>query len=861
MRFRRPAPDAVPPPARLRLDASRRRIRRAARAAGAGFAAATIALATTATTAAGANAPPVLNAPGNQVYEQGETIIPVSIGISDPDHDTTVVTVTNLPPGLSFRTGQVQGTVAAGAAAQDYLITIKADDGVNAPVTAAFTITVTAREQTPPTVTISGPTQPQRGAFRVRIAFSKAVTGFEQADVTVGNGFARKFTGSGANYTAEIRITPGFSGTVTVDVAANVAVDADGDGNRAASRYSVEGDQTRPTVTLSGPTAPQQGAFNVAIAFSEPVTGFERSDVAVGNGSVTAFTGSGAAYTATITAAATGTVTVDVAAHVATDATGNPNMPARRYSVQAQLNPLNSPPVITRPNDQTYEQGEAISPFGITVTDADGDPVTITVTGLPPGLSYASGQLQGTVAADAAAQAYTVTISAQDGVNAAVTQTFTISVTETAPANSPTNAPPVIAIPGSKTYEPGEAITAFGIAVTDAEGDALTVTVTGLPSGLSYANGQVQGTVAADATIRAYTVTIQAEDGVNAAVTGTFTISVTETAPANSPDNAPPVIAIPGNKTYERGEAITAFGIAVTDAEGDALTVTVTGLPSGLSYANGQVQGTAAASAVVGDHSATIQADDGVNAAVTETFTITVTETAPANSPGNAPPVITDPGQKTYERGEAITAFSIAVTDAEGDAVTVTLTGLPSGLSYANGQVQGTVAASAVVGDHTATIQADDGVNGAVTETFTISVTESGAANSPGNAPPVITDPGRKTYERGEAITAFSIAVTDAEGDAVTVTVTGLPSGLSYANGQVQGTVVDDAVAGDHTVTIRADDGGDAPAIETFTITVTEANQTSPTATISGPTAPQRGAFDVGIAFSEPVTGFEQGDG
>ena len=74
----------------------------------------------------------------------------------------------------------------------------------------------------------------------------------------------------------------------------------------------------------------------------------------MGNGSVTDFSGSRARYTAEITPADTGTVTVDVAAHLATDAIGNPNLPAKRYSVQARLN---TPPVITAPGDKSYEQG------------------------------------------------------------------------------------------------------------------------------------------------------------------------------------------------------------------------------------------------------------------------------------------------------------------------------------------------------------------------------------------------------------------------------------------------------------------------------------------------------------------------
>ena len=198
----------------------------------------------------------------------------------------------------------------------------------------------------------------------------------------------------------------------------------------------------------------------------------------------------------------------------------------------------------------------------------------------------------------------------------------------------------------------------------------------------------------------------------NPAVTETFTVTVTD-------ENFAPVITAPGDKTYEQGEAITAFDITVTDADGDTVTVTVTGLPDGLSYANGQVSGTVSQDADVQDYTVTISADDGTNDAVTETFTVTVI----AEGTSNAPPVITAPGDKTYEQGEAITAFDITVTDADSDTVTVTVTGLPSGLSYANGQVSGTVSASAAVQANTVTISADDSVNEAVTETFTITVT------------------------------------------------------------------------------------------------------------------------------------------
>lgn len=69
--------------------------------------------------------------------------------------------------------------------------------------------------------------------------------------------------------------------------------------------------------------------------FSKPVFGFIIDDVkdAVGNGIVGNFAGSGADYTFEVTPNAIGKVTVDIAAGVAEDASGNPNAAAAQLSL------------------------------------------------------------------------------------------------------------------------------------------------------------------------------------------------------------------------------------------------------------------------------------------------------------------------------------------------------------------------------------------------------------------------------------------------------------------------------------------------------------------------------------------------
>ena len=95
----------------------------------------------------------------------------------------------------------------------------------------------------PPGVTVTyagrGSAAPVRigTAIPVAATFTKTVTGFTVDDVTTGNGTVDNFLGSAAAYTFDV--TPNAIGQVTVDIAANVAEDADGNGNTAAVRLQL----------------------------------------------------------------------------------------------------------------------------------------------------------------------------------------------------------------------------------------------------------------------------------------------------------------------------------------------------------------------------------------------------------------------------------------------------------------------------------------------------------------------------------------------------------------------------------------------------------------------------------------------
>ena len=175
------------------------------------------------------------------------------------------------------------------------------------------------------------------GAFEVTITFSEAVTGFEQSEITVTNGTVSSFSGSGTSYTVEI--TPSESGKVTVEVGADVAEDAAGNGNQAAGPFIIEADLERPEVTIAGPTEPVgMAGFEVTITFSEPVEGFELENIRVTNGTASNFNKvSPQEYTATITPEEIGEVRVEVPEEVAEDVAGNGNQAAEAFELETKL--------------------------------------------------------------------------------------------------------------------------------------------------------------------------------------------------------------------------------------------------------------------------------------------------------------------------------------------------------------------------------------------------------------------------------------------------------------------------------------------------------------------------------------------
>ena len=227
-------------------------------------------------------------------------------------------------------------------------------------------------DTTAPDVSISVPSEVQNGAFGVIITFTEFVSGFEQEDLSLGGTATASITAWNATdntvFTAEI--TPTTSGTVTLDIAADVATDAANNPNTAATQQMVTvelKDETAPTVSISVPSGTQNGAFDVTITFTEVVSGFEQADLSISGtatASVTAWnTTDDTVFTATITPTMNGNVILNIPVDVATDAAGNKNTAATPQKVVVELKDETAPTVSI-----SVPSGTQNGAFDVTIT-------------------------------------------------------------------------------------------------------------------------------------------------------------------------------------------------------------------------------------------------------------------------------------------------------------------------------------------------------------------------------------------------------------------------------------------------------------------------------------------------------------
>ncbi|MCA8829181.1 LamG-like jellyroll fold domain-containing protein [Hymenobacter pini] len=271
------------------------------------------------------------------------------------------------------------------------------------------------------------------------------------------------------------------------------------------------------TATITSAAGNNGGSTSISpipftVTFSQNVTGFEASDVTVGNGTLSGFAAvDGKTYTFNVTPTVNGNVTVNVPADVAADANNTANSAAPQFTIQyAQT--VTAAPVVTAPangsltnNPRPTYSGTAAAGSTVTIYagPASGSATaigTVTATGGTFSLPQPTALAGGTYQVYATAQLNGQAVSANSNTN-----TFTVdtqapsvaSIVRLNPSTATTNAT-------SLTFR-----VTFSEAVTGVTTGSFTFTTTG---------GSTTGSIASGAAVSGsnntqYDVTVNSVSG------------------------------------------------------------------------------------------------------------------------------------------------------------------------------------------------------------------------------------------------------------------------------------------------------------------------------------------------------------
>jgi hypothetical protein len=184
-------------------------------------------------------------------------------------------------------------------------------------------------------------------------------------NITVENGTLVSLSGSDDSYTGEIE--PTQDGEVKT-VIANYSDNAGNIG--VTDSTSIESDRTAPQITTTGPASVYSGNdAEMAYTATEPIVGFDNSDIEVDNGESVNFAGNGANWSSTITGMTPGQTHVNVTGDYY-DIAGNAGLAVEEFTIDIitgtpELSSIEGVKVYPNPakNIVNIEAGERIVKF------------------------------------------------------------------------------------------------------------------------------------------------------------------------------------------------------------------------------------------------------------------------------------------------------------------------------------------------------------------------------------------------------------------------------------------------------------------------------------------------------------------
>jgi hypothetical protein len=273
--------------------------------------------------------------------------------------------------------------------------------------------------------------------------------------------------------------------------------------------------------------------------------------------------------------------------------------------------------------------------------------------------------------------------------------------------------------------------------------------------------------------------------------------------PARAQDNGLHLSPI-GNQRIIAGQTLS-LTVSATYGGAGSLTYSASGLPNGATF-SGRTLTWTPTSGQVGSYQVTFTVSDGK---VQDSATITITVAA-APTP-NSPPVLGAIGSKSVSEN-ALLSFSVSATDSDSqDTLTYSASGLPNGATF-SGQTFSWKPGYNQAGSYPVTFVVSDGRDQA-SQAVTIAV-----ANV--DRTPVMGSVSDRSVDAGNTLD-FSLAATDPDGDALTYSASGIPTGANLSGANFTWTPASDQ-SGSFDITFTVTDGSLSDS-RTATITVVAA--------------------------------------
>ncbi len=443
------------------------------------------------------DAAPTVTSADNTTFTEGSG---GSFTVTTTGLPTAVLSETGaLPSGVTFTdngdgTATLAGTPAVGTNGV-YDLTVTASNGITPDADQAFTLTVDAA----PTITSADNATFAEGSAG---SFTVTSTGYPTAALSETGNLPTgvTFTDNG-NGTAALTGTPaaGTNGvySLTIDASNGIAPDA-------TQTFTLTVDLA-PTITSADNATFTEGS---AGSFTVTSTGRPTSALSETGALPTGVTfvddGDGTATLAgTPAAGTTGGYAITITANNGV----SPN------ATQGFILSVSGPPTITSGDATSFVEGQAGS---FTVTSTGPPTAALTETGnLPSGVTFTdNGNGTATLAGTPAAGthgAYSLTITADNGVNPNASQTFTLTV----------NSVPVFTSPNTTSFSFGSPGT-FTPTATGSPTPTITE-IGNLPSGVTFSGGVLSGTPGQRGT---FPLLFTASNGVGGPVTQNFSLVV-----------------------------------------------------------------------------------------------------------------------------------------------------------------------------------------------------------------------------------------------------------------------------------------------------------------------------------------------